>query len=92
MRFSLPADDIYGLSNDIIVGPSLGLAVTAWIVGVVGTVLILTLRTKATADQDGPLKNFLVSPQRQTPVPPLTSPQLPAQTMRGPPPAYTDTM
>lgn len=83
-------NDEYELDFDVTAGATLGLAGTASILGVAGTILTLTLRTKATTDQDGPCNNFLVHPQQQVPVPPIAIPQ-PSNATRGlPPPAYTE--
>lgn len=88
-------DDYFGFDDDedeeeVITGPTLGLAVTAWIFGVAGTILILTLRTKATAHQDGPCRKFFLPPEQQAPAPSAALTQPPVPVTRGPPPAFTE--
>lgn len=87
MRSPLPVDNGYGKIRG---GPTLGFAVTAWIFGVVGSILILKLGSKATANLDGPFKNFLVLPQQQAPGYPPAIPQPSAHPRARPPPAYTE--
>lgn len=93
-----PDDDYYnyyGYYSDlyevkVVAGPSLGLAVTAWIFGLAGTIIILTLRIKATTNQDGPCRKFCMPPEQQDSVPLPTVAQSPIPATKGPPPAYIE--
>jgi len=40
-------------------GPTLGVAVVAWLLGTTGAVVVLVLRARATIDQDGPFKKCM---------------------------------
>lgn len=70
LLYNLYSSAFLGFFISVTPGPSVGLAVTAWVLGVTGTSTILKLRTKATVDQDGPCRKCFVPSQQQAPVPP----------------------
>lgn len=55
---SLSGDDDF-LYLNISAGPTLGVAVVAWLLGVAGAVVVLLFRARATTDQEGPFKRLI---------------------------------
>ncbi|CAM9697671.1 unnamed protein product, partial [Laminaria digitata] len=57
IAFSLMAGLVDEFDNaDIKAGPTLGVAVVAWLLGMAGTITILLLRSGVTRDQEGPFR------------------------------------
>lgn len=53
--------DVYGSDIDVRAGPTLGVAVTAWVFGTADAIVTLVLLRRATTDQDGPFRTCMPS-------------------------------
>ena len=60
LRFASVNDSDFNLGpGEFIAGPTLGVAVVAWLLGVAGTITILVLRSRVTSEDEGPLRKCI---------------------------------